>query len=80
MSGHLSSEQISKWAIGQHEQVVEAHVRECPRCRAEVERVESMLAQFGSSVRQWSERHTGVPMFRPAQGSAPSGFPASSPA
>ena len=50
MSRHLSSEQISRWVMGEHGAFEEEHVRDCPECRAEVARLESVLAQFRSSA------------------------------
>jgi predicted anti-sigma-YlaC factor YlaD len=50
MSGHLSSEQISRWVMGEHGAPEEEHVRDCPECRAELARLESVLSQFQSSA------------------------------
>ena len=56
---HLSFEQISEWLMGaasperaMPEQA--AHAPECGACRAEIERLETALQRFRSSVRQWS--------------------------
>jgi len=47
---HLSSEQISRWVMGEHGAPEEEHVRDCPECRAELARLESVLARFRSSA------------------------------
>lgn len=50
MSRHLSSEQISRWVMGEREAPEEEHVRDCTDCRTELSRLESVLAQFRSSA------------------------------
>jgi predicted anti-sigma-YlaC factor YlaD len=50
MSRHLSSEQISTWVMGEHGAPEEEHVRDCPECRAELTRLESVFSQFRSSA------------------------------
>jgi hypothetical protein len=60
MIRHLSSEQVSSWVMGERGALEAQHVRECPKCRAEVERIESLLARFGKSVRHWSDRQACV--------------------
>jgi hypothetical protein len=60
MSSHLSPEQVAKWIIGERTSPEEQHVLECPQCHAEVARFQAELAEFGSAVRDWSERHTVV--------------------
>jgi TonB family protein len=44
------------------------HARDCGACRAELERLETALAQFRSSVRQWSDCGTGAPVYRVSYG------------
>jgi periplasmic protein TonB len=61
---HLSSEQISKYLMGASASGEALHARECRDCRAELERLEAALAQFRSSVRQWSERAASAPVYR----------------
>ncbi len=56
MNGHLSSDQISRWLIGERTAAEEQHARECPECRAELARLESAIALFRSSARDWSEQ------------------------
>jgi hypothetical protein len=60
MSSHLSPEQVAKWMIGERTSPEEQHVLECPQCSAEVARFQAELVEFGSAVRDWSERHTVV--------------------
>lgn len=55
MNLHLSSEQISKWTIGERTPEAERHVRECSLCRTEVERLENAFAQFRDSGWRWSD-------------------------
>ena len=54
MTEHLSAEQVSQWMIGERTPRLERHVAECGRCRAELEQLETTLAQFGGAVRDWS--------------------------
>jgi hypothetical protein len=56
MSSHLSPQQISKWMTGERASQEEQHVRECAQCSAEVAQFQEALADFGSRVRDWSER------------------------
>ena len=51
MSQHLSAEEISNWMIGGRTPQSEQHVRDCPQCQAEVDRLEETLVQFRGSVR-----------------------------
>jgi hypothetical protein len=55
MSQHLSSQQISRWMIGERTPQEEQHARECPECGAELARLEAALALFRGSVRHWSD-------------------------
>ncbi|HTS27829.1 MAG TPA: hypothetical protein VMH81_18270 [Bryobacteraceae bacterium] len=54
MNGHLSSEQISRWAMGERGAAEAEHVGACAECGAKVARIETVLAHFGSAVRDWS--------------------------
>ena len=51
---HLSPEQISNVVAGIRIPE-EAHVRDCPDCTREAERVRDLLTLFRSSVREWTE-------------------------
>ena len=51
---HLSSQQISECLTGAAAPEHVAHTRDCGACRAELERLETALQRFRSSVRQWS--------------------------
>jgi hypothetical protein len=63
MSRHLSSQQMSEWALGTRSPEVELHMRDCPACRAEADRFGERLAGFRDLVRHWSERQidAGIP-------------------
>lgn len=65
MNNHLSPDQISKWALGEDSPEERQHGRECPECRAELDRLQDALSSFRSSVLQWAEVQT--PPFRPAR-------------
>jgi hypothetical protein len=56
MNRHLSAEQISDWVIGQRTPEQEDHLRECPECAAEVEKIEAPIALFRGAVRHWSSQ------------------------
>jgi hypothetical protein len=60
MNSHLSPEQISRWMMGERTRLEEQHVRECPRCGAEVAVFQSALDAFRSSVRGWSDGQSVV--------------------
>ena len=56
MNRHLSSEQLSGWFVGERGPEAERHLLDCRACRAEVARLEEVLAEFRGSVRSWSEQ------------------------
>ena len=60
MSRHLSPEQISAWALGEHSVEVESHAQSCPACRAELTGLDQALVNFRGSVRGWSEDQLGA--------------------
>ena len=60
MNQHLSKEQISKFLIGDGTPQETQHVWKCAACSAELARLESSFAQFGSSVRHWSDQEEQV--------------------
>ena len=55
MNQHLSSEQMSRWMIGERTSEEDRHARECPRCSAELDRLEKTFSQFRDSGRRWSD-------------------------
>jgi periplasmic protein TonB len=55
MSRHLSSQQISELLSGVAGPAAQAHVDECPACRAEIASLARPLELFGATVRNWSE-------------------------
>ena len=61
--GHLSSEKISRWIAGERSPMADLHVRDCPHCRAEIERFESAVSVF----REWysaAPDHPAAPLRR----------------
>ena len=55
MNGHLSSEQVSRWMIGEPAAAQEEHARQCPECAAKLVGLESAIALFRDSVRDCGE-------------------------
>ena len=53
---HLSAEQRSEWMLGIRTEAMEQHVAGCAECAAAVAKVESVLAEFGSSYRSQVRR------------------------
>jgi hypothetical protein len=60
MNRHLSSEQISKWVIGDRTPEAERHAGECAACRGEIERLQGSLTLFRGAVRQLSGGRVGM--------------------
>ncbi|HEV3198430.1 MAG TPA: hypothetical protein VGZ73_10990 [Bryobacteraceae bacterium] len=56
MNRHLSSEEISRWMIGEHTSEAQRHAIECPPCRAELDRLEAAFSLFRESGIRWSDR------------------------
>jgi hypothetical protein len=61
MNRHLNSEEIAAWAIGERDARTEAHIRDCPPCRAELQHLEGALLLFRDSGRRWSEHWHQAP-------------------
>jgi hypothetical protein len=55
MNGHFSSEQVSRWMIGERADREEGHVRQCPECAARLAALESAIVLFRDSVRNSGE-------------------------
>jgi hypothetical protein len=55
MNEHFSSEQFSRWMIGERSDREEEHVRECPECAARLAGLESAISMFRDSVRDCGE-------------------------
>jgi hypothetical protein len=55
MKGHLSSEQISRWIVGERTNEEERHATVCPQCRAELDHLENALSLFRDSGQRWSD-------------------------
>ncbi len=55
MSRHLTSEETSRWIIGERTPEAQRHVAECAQCRGEVDHVENAFRQFRDSAQGWSE-------------------------
>jgi hypothetical protein len=71
MSRHLSSQEISRWIVGERTPQQEQHVRQCTECGAELARMEAALVLFRGSVRHWSDRQVRVPRRLAAPGPRP---------
>jgi hypothetical protein len=56
MSQHLSSQEILDWMNGEYSSEAGRHVRECPECAAQIERLTDTLAMFRGSVRETAEQ------------------------
>ncbi|HZI51854.1 MAG TPA: hypothetical protein VFE29_08515 [Terriglobia bacterium] len=51
---HLSSEQVSEWALGDRRPEVERHLDDCRQCREELTRLQDSLRAFRQSVHDWA--------------------------
>jgi hypothetical protein len=60
MNGHLSSEELGAWIIGDRSREARKHIMVCADCRREVERLECALWQFRDSGQRWSEHWYSV--------------------
>jgi hypothetical protein len=56
MNRHLSSEEISRWMIGERTDDAERHAIECPACREELDRLQDAFSLFRESGIRWSDR------------------------
>lgn len=54
MKPHLTSEDYSKWMIGERTPEHEEHLRRCADCAAELENIQAPLRLFRGAVRDWS--------------------------
>ena len=57
MNEHFSSEQISRWTIGERSAQEQEHARRCPECAAKLGDLESAIALFRQSVRDCGESY-----------------------
>ena len=64
MNGHLSSQQIEEWLIGERPGDIAAHIDQCPACSLEVRRAMEPLALFADAVRTWGATVSGMPVQR----------------
>jgi hypothetical protein len=55
----MSAEKVSRWLAGERAPGAERHVAECPDCRAELARMETVLSGFRGAVREWTARQPG---------------------
>jgi hypothetical protein len=62
MKGHLSSQEIEGWIIGERTWEVETHVRACETCSARVRDFEGPLELFGGTVRNWATQVDRMPV------------------
>ncbi|HLK67021.1 MAG TPA: hypothetical protein VKU19_26490 [Bryobacteraceae bacterium] len=56
MKSHLSSEEISRWVIGERSMEAEHHVTQCALCRSELDRLRETFLLFRESGIRWSDR------------------------
>jgi hypothetical protein len=71
MNGHLSSQQIDGWLIGERTREVETHMRVCGVCFARVRESKEPLERFSGAVRNWAVEVDGAPVaLRPQHSSA----------
>lgn len=66
MKGHLTSEQIEAWMIGDRTPEHGAHLRGCPECARALAQAEQPVELFGSAMREWSDRQMPRRTFDPA--------------
>jgi len=64
MNRHLSSEDISRWLLGERTLDGESHARHCGACRGEIERVQKTFSLFRESGQLWSAHVYGSPVSR----------------
>src|SRR6266446_1431128 len=60
MSEHLTSEQFSKWIIGECSPAEEEHGRTCPACSAELAAFQTALSEFRRSIELWADQNAVV--------------------
>jgi periplasmic protein TonB len=60
---HLSSQEISRYLVGDLSPLQETHAHECHQCSARLARLESSLSQFRSSVRNLEETYHMTRMY-----------------
>ena len=54
MNAHLTGAGISRWLLGERTAAEEEHVRDCPACAREIERMGGALARFRGAVHGWA--------------------------
>jgi len=60
MKRHLSPDEISNWLIGERTWEHAEHVRECPECSAEIEKIVKPIELFRGAVREWGEEQSSA--------------------
>ena len=75
MNNHLSSEQISKWVIGDATPEELRHGNDCQECRSELARVQTLLSDFRSSVCRWADEAIPTPLLAKGGVAAPQARP-----
>lgn len=53
MNSHLSEEAMLRWQAGGASAVEQAHIAECPQCRAQTQPLADALHWFGAAAREW---------------------------
>lgn len=72
MSKHLSQEQLSEWVLGGRDLQAEEHLQTCQTCQSELQRFQSVLGEFRSSIRDWSNaEYSPYPFHPPAKQASP---------
>lgn len=56
--GHLTSEQLEAWVIGERSEEHAEHLRNCRECAGALVRAAQPVELFGHVVREWSEQQT----------------------
>jgi hypothetical protein len=65
---HLSDEQFADLLLGTNPSAVQEHLKSCPRCAQEAERVSSAIGSFEQHSRHWAEHRASTrPVLTPVR-------------
>jgi len=56
MNQHLSQDEKARWLMGQSRPEEESHVRNCPRCTAELMEFRAAVSTFQGAMKTWSQQ------------------------